>query len=267
MLPSLPEARRDRCLWVALLLAASLLLLTAKSTASITFAGPSDPNHLHSINLTKCPCAPPCATGTSTLNPDPVVHKAPPAAGSQFMTTFTADQAQYPGWTAVTGAALNGTVTINEYKAVDRMCDCAAGSGCFAGGARLVATYARDATDPNTLTFIQMWYDDYHAAAPAFTYHIDPFPNDDTEPFYYTAEERTHYGLQFVDNPCNWCTQCPKLYVNRFDIYLCSWNATTKQVTVHDGWTWGYDLNCVPEPATVILLLLGALVWHRKTHG
>ncbi len=262
------KRKRAEQLTVSLVLTVAMtvfLLLVPQRTAAISITGPLPGDHVHSVNLTKCPCGPPCVSGTSTLNPDPFPDPfapiGPPAAGSQFMNTFVADQAEYPGWTAVTGTALNGILNIDEYKAVDRVCSCAQGSGCFAGGARMVATYTPGTGDPDELTFIQMWYDDYSESPPAgtFTYHIDPFPNDDTEPFYYTAAERATHGLQFNDNPCNWCTACPETYVNRFDAYMCSWDAGTTTVTVHDGWSWGYDLKCnpIPEPATMLGVLLG----------
>lgn len=250
---------------------AVFLLLVPQRTAAISITGPLRGDHDHSVNLTQCDCGRTCVSGTSTLNPDPFPDPfapiGPPAAGSQFMNTFVADQAQYPGWTAVTGTALNGTLNIDEYKAVDRMCSCAEVSECFAGGALMEATYTPGTGDLvlGELTFIQMWYDDYSENPPhgCFTYHIDPFLNDDTEPFYYTAAERATYGLQFVDNPCDWCTACPQTRVVGFDTYMCSWDAGAMTVTVHDGWSWGYDLECeggipvIPEPATMLGVLLG----------
>jgi len=90
--------------------------------------------------------------------------------------------------------------------------------------------------------------------------HIDPFPNDDTEPFYYTAAERARFGLRFLDNPSRPCPAlCPGGTI--FDTYLTSFNAATKTATVYDGWEWGYRV--VPGPSTALLISVGAgfLAW------
>jgi hypothetical protein len=42
----------------------------------------------------------------------------------------------------------------------------------------------------------------------------------------------------------------------RFETYLASFDNTTKVATIHDGWSWGYDINvqteAVPEPLTIL---------------
>lgn len=215
-------------------------------------------NHIGSVAVTGCP-KPPCAGATVTLKPDPVTYLAPPMAGSSFMYTFIADKNEYSGWTAAPGDPLKGFLTINDYLAVD--------FGSCVGGATMDATYTRDNdNDPATLTFIQMWYDNYSSGTMGKVInHIDPYPNDDAEPFYYTATERAKWGLQFNDNPRNSCPSCPSFTWNRFDTYLCSWDATNKEVYVHDGWSWGYDLKCtrIPVPSSLILGIIGVMVVRR----
>jgi hypothetical protein len=180
---------------------------------------------------------------STSLIPDPVIHDAVPAAGGLLDNTFKADVAQYPGWTLQFGAALKGSLAITDYLAV---------VNGNRGGARMDATYTPAATDPAGLTFMQVFVDNSAT-------HIDPFPNDDTEPFYYTAAERTTHGLNFIDNPDDLCpNRCPDKVT--FDTYLVSFNAAAKVATVYDGWRWGFQIVAVPEPSVVVLLLLGSLV-------
>jgi hypothetical protein len=119
------------------------------------------------------------------------------------------------------------------------------------------ATYVPAATDPSGLTFMQLFMS--NAAVLGGT-HIDPVPNDDTEPFYYTAGERAVFGLRFVDTPFDSCPpDCNGTITTQFQTYLVSFDAANKVATVYDGWKWGYQLVCepVPEPATVTLIALG----------
>jgi len=282
---------------LTLLLTATGFLLTGTAEADLTIVGPTTYNV--SVHVTGC--AKPCMRATVVLAPFQIpfqaFHLDPPDIGSDFMNTFIADNQEYPGWTAVKGDPLSGTLTINEYLARDD-------GGCK-GGATMDAAYSPDTSnDPSKLTFIQMWSDNYSGPTLGVTeMHIDPTHNEpgepftdtngngswdvgepfsdvghdgtpntrdwgekdgkynppDTEPFYYTEEERNAYGLSFRDEPYNTClaSACPFNYWNLFDTYLCSWDATSKQVTVHDGWSWGYDLNCVPVPTSMTLAVLG----------
>lgn len=227
-------------------------LIITPLTADIMIGVPA--NHVASIALTGCAGY----TGTSTLMPDPIQHLAPPAANDLLDKTFTADIAQYPGWSLnLPGTALNGMLDIATYAATDL-------GGCT-GGASIDATYVPAAGDPSGLTFIQVFVDNTAGT------HIDPFPNDDTEPMYYTAAERAQRGLEFMDNP-----QAGPLPPNDtentvYSTYLMSFNATTHVVTVYDGFTWGYqDVttgrgggggNGLPEPSTISFCIAGLLMF------
>jgi hypothetical protein len=198
------------------------------------------------------------ATGTVGLNPVVPKYLAPPAAGSTFFTRFAADAVtQFPGWTAVSGTPLGGILTINEYDARDYAAEPDPKVSTPAGGVDMDATYTRTATDPAIadLRFIQM-----------FTYntgksHIDPFPNTDTLPWYWTEGEHAYYStpttMSFGDFPVvSGLTQVPFNSSVLFETYLATFNNTTKVATIHDGWSWGYDINvqteAVPEPLTIL---------------
>ena len=201
------------------------------------------------------------ATGDVTLNPRFFVgYLTPPPAGSTFFTRFAADAVtQFPGWTAVSGSPLGGTLTINEYDARDYAAEPDPQVSTPAGGADMDATYTRAATDPAIadLRFIQL-----------FTYntgisHIDPFPNryGDTLPWYWTENEHTAYStpntMSFGDFPVvSGLTQVPFNSSVLFETYLATFDNTTKVATIRDGWRWGYEINvqteAVPEPLTIL---------------
>jgi len=197
-------------------------------------------------------------TGEVILNPRFFVrYLTPPAAGSTFFTRFAADAVtQFPGWTAVSGSPLGGTLTINEYDARDYAAEPDPEiSRTPAAGADMDATYTRAATDPATadLRFIQL-----------FTYntgrsHIDPFPNRDGDnlPWYFTEYEHerviTPTTMTFFDYPVvSGFTEVPFYSSVIFETYLATFDNTTKVATIRDGWSWGYEVQTVPEPTTLV---------------
>ena len=231
---------------VAALATLAFGLLFTNARADFQIKGPTNGTPM-SVILSNCP---PNQIGTSTLDPSPVIHLGPADATSTLATTFAADKpTQFPNWTlAYGGGALSGILTINTYIATDRP-----DAGPCNGGAKMDATYAPGTNDPANLTFIQVFTDNYGGGT-----HVDPFPNDDTEPFYYTAAERTAHGLNFLDNPHNPCTMLNFTYTNEFFTYLVSFSGTT--ATVYDGFEWGYDVRCttVPEPSSLVNLGMAA---------
>jgi len=221
----------------------------AGSAVGLTIAGPT--NHVHSVNLTGFPAH--GILATSTLNPDPATHLNAPAANSLFLTTFAADVNQYPGWTAVTGTALGGVLTITDYKAT--------APEPRAGGARMIATYAPSQAEINNGGFVSNLRWVQMITSTLSGTHIDPHPNDDTLLFYYTEVEHASLGLTFQDLPQIGPT-LPTAdfdYSATFELYLVSSDAANKKVTVHDGMKWGYDVKVrtVPEPSTGLLVSVG----------
>jgi len=195
-----------------------------------------------------------CAGGdcwvSSALNPESVIYLDPPGSESSFATTFFNDIGGYNEWTLGFGEALNGVLTINSYEAIT--------GNCY-GGAHMDATYTPEDSDQSSLAWIQMYSDNVGDGR----VHIDPWPNDDDQPFYWTDEEHELHGLNLIDWPRDPCPgSCDLHRWVRFETYLCSWDPDPPghdlmTVTVHDGFYWGYDVTCtsVPEPATILLLL------------
>jgi hypothetical protein len=52
----------------------------------------------------------------------------------------------------------------------------------------------------------------------------------------------------------------------RFETYLATFDNTTKVATIRDGWSWGYDVQAVPEPATILgsAMALGGGAFFKK---
>ncbi|MEX0678928.1 MAG: PEP-CTERM sorting domain-containing protein [Pirellulales bacterium] len=200
---------------------------------------------------------PPGATGVVTLNPAPATYLGAPVLGSNFRNTFAADVAQYPGWTAVAGSLLNGTLTIEKYQAVSPT-----GSPTLAlpnGGARMRATYAIDAEDGYALAdfkWIQMFTDNTGPGG-ALVRHIDPFPNDDGLPWYFNVAEDGGTLATFSDIPGDHVSSIPFNRTARFETYLATFNMNTQVARIHEGFAWGYNIVAVPEPTTWVLCVIG----------
>lgn len=93
---------------------ATVFWCAPSSQANIMIGAPR--NHVGMVNLTGCGAN----RGTVTLNPDPVVHLPVPAARGLLDNTFTADLAQYPGWTLnFAPGPLGGNLAINTYSAIN----------------------------------------------------------------------------------------------------------------------------------------------------
>ncbi|MBE9091811.1 PEP-CTERM sorting domain-containing protein [Microcystis aeruginosa LEGE 11464] len=247
---------------------------------AFTIVGPTGANYRPSVDLTELvivPYAPGALVGTVKLNPtqDPKLpepwknlYLPPPDVGADIFDVFDADAAtQFAGWTAKPGNPLGGTLTINTYQAIDcgtpvtpidiSVCD---GISVPRGGAAIIATYARGAADPaiKDLRFISLFTDN-RGENGALVSHIDPFPNDDDLPWYYTEGQTTESwrptganpptAMLFQDLPSNSIRKIPFSRVVRFETYLATFDLATKDATIHDGWKWGYDIIALcPAP-------------------
>ena len=239
-----------RKLSVATAGAAAILSVLSVPVSAFTIKGPTGAAYDLSDPLGNLPAG---AIGTVTLSPAVLKYLAPPAAGANLFTRFKAEAAtQFPNWTAVSGAALGGILTINECDARDYVAEPSVFS-TPRGGADMKATYTRAATDPTiaNLRFIQLFTDNTGTNG-ALVSHIDPFPNDDPSgnklPWYYTEAEHTAYStattMTFSDSPSDPVT-IPFNRTVRFETYLATFNNTTKVATIRDGWSWGYDVKAV----------------------
>jgi hypothetical protein len=209
---------------------------------------------------------------TVALNPLlPVYLPVNPLAGSaqtRMVNTLTAD---FPGWTFIQSALpLNGTLTVDVLEAT-----------IFAphvGGLDIEARYVRAATDPalGRLHFAQL-IDTNDPLGGVGNPYIDPRPNDDTAPFYWTFdpvladEHDVHemggangfgaFDLEFLDEPKRECRDHPDLITWRGDLFLTEMIAYdiqtgTGTVYVYDGIRYGFDFMCVPEPSSVVILVV-----------
>ena len=169
---------------------------------------------------------------------------------------------------AVAGAALNGTLTINEYDARDYVAE-PSDLSTPRGGADMRATFARAAADPAiaNLRFINLFTDNTGPDG-ALVSHIDPFPNDDPAtnrlPWYYTEAEHaansTATNMTFIDGPSDAVSSIPFSRTVSLETYLATFDATTKVATIRDGWSWGYTVGAaavIPEPSPGLLFGVG----------
>lgn len=235
-----PMKTRPRILVVAV----SLLAGWATLHAAITVVQPAGGDHVpNSI----CPAI----DGGNELNPDPATYLAPPVAGDAILTELAGGDSPFVGWTFVGGAALNGTLTINQYIS--------AFVATHNSGASIKATYAPAQSDPARLRFLQM-IETTDPLNGGTSPYIDPFPNDDPTnaplPFYWTEKETKEYGNVFSDFSKR--VHPPTSFVTwRGNLYISSWDGLTPgTVTVHDGIKWGFDAGCSSSRLTNILMSL-----------
>lgn len=191
-----------------------------------------------------CPTgAPNGHTCSATLNPANADYLPEPTP-----RMMAALQAEFPNYTFTAGWILCGNLEILSYYARD---DTPCPSGRM--GAKMEMVFTPGTGDPLNLRWAQLFDSDMSGR------HIDPYPNDDDKPFYYTDEQEKTYGLRFVDHPSRPCP-CPVGHGHtEFETYLCSYNeGDPTQVIVHDGIRWGYDVDCfIPEPGSFLALVCG----------
>jgi hypothetical protein len=204
-------------------------------------------------------------SGTVTLNPASVGYLQPPAPGSKFLTTFATDaNTWFPGWTARPGAPLSGILTINEYDARDYVTEPGQGD-VPRGGGDMNATYTRANLDPkiSDLRFIQMYTENHDNIV--IRSHIDSHKKNlmlnGMLPWYGPKADYTTDSIAttmtFIDNSSLPVVSIPYNASLHFEAYLATFDNETQVATIHDGWSWGYDIKAVPEPATIIGSAMG----------
>ncbi len=262
---------------LALLAITSQVMLAGSSQAAINIIDPTGANYVAQVPLTDLvPPFPAGTVGNVKLTPATVQHLESPTVGSPFDTAFQTDSVPvnptnpgFAGWTWTPGSdqGLNGTLTINRYTARDYGVNPNPNLATPRGGADMIATYVPGGGDPalTDLRWIQL-YTDNAGPGGAERVHIDPFPNDDTLPWYYTNDEMQDLAGagnplalgKFEDHPSDFISTAPFSRTVQFETYLASFDANTLVATVYDGFAWGYTITVVPEPSSWIMGILGA---------
>lgn len=265
-----------------------VLLICSPCFGNLTVVYPDSSHHTHSSTC-------PSGDGSSHLVPDPVEN-----ADDWFILTSISQKIKdelasgdttFPGWTfnynTNTWGTANGTLFVDIYESVFY--------SNHSSGAHLQARYVKGSGDPTNLRWIQyvdpenpfdpdQLYDPSTGLpvsngpiAPADGGFIDPYTNDGTDggPFYWHGGEIGNYtsasdafgsfDLKFDDNPRVFH---PPVSSNgmAFELYLVSWNGI-KTVDFLGGIEWGFEGECVPDPASLTLSLIGlgcASWWFRR---
>jgi hypothetical protein len=63
--------------------------------------------------------------------------------------------------------------------------------------------------------------------------------------------------MNFIDSPSDLVKTIPFNRTVSFETYLSTFDNTNKVATIHDGWSWGYEVQAVPEPVTIIGSAMG----------
>jgi len=223
-------------------------------------------------------------TTTSTLAPEPAIqmddcdwlHNALDAHD------FDADH----GWAINFAADLPGTITICDYFAwvitrpqfQNPKGDLwpPKGPDCW-GGAMLALRYDIVPPDP-TIHWIQVIRTDcpgrfgkakgYDEPNTDYYQYLDIAGNPKS-PFYSGEMTGAAGSRWFIDVPgrrcCGGCDVCGGTCHFEAQVFACTGNLALKQLTIYDdGVWWGFNVSCVPEPATLSLTLLGALSALRR---
>jgi hypothetical protein len=210
-----------------------------------------------------------------------IVASTPQASGGQFVTSLspypfsglglglpdaitTLFGSDYPGFTYANAATpADGTLTISTLSAFQNG---------IQGGLNIVVSYEPDSGvhAPHIFDWLQ-----YVTITPLTTPFrgadsspfTDPPPldRDDNLPFYWTTSQRDTQGLGYVtggninDDPK--FSDAPRANDVRapvemsFYLYLADFDASSQKITVYEGLEYGFNIEPVPEPGTIGMVL------------
>ncbi|MBN2588490.1 MAG: choice-of-anchor K domain-containing protein [Sedimentisphaerales bacterium] len=163
-------------------------------------------------------------------------------SSSSFNTGLVTSE--YSSWSVNTGTSSPGTFSVSSYDA---------GFTSSSGGAQIQVTY--DNGSPVSAGQQLQWVQFISTNSPlggTSSPYIDPRPNDDTLPFYWTSAELPSYtsgnSLGFSDfskrsisqlsttDPIEW----------RANLFQVQWDGATT-ITANDGLQWGWDMKSATE--------------------
>jgi hypothetical protein len=173
-----------------------------------------------------------------------VVRVTPTSVLSSSSFNSSLVTAAFPGWTVTkAGSAPGGNIAVTQYDA---------GWSGNGGGAKLLTSYSQtNAVGAGQQLHYLQFVDTNLPLGGSSTPYIDPRPNDDTLPFYWTTSEvasrSTNKTVTFSDfsrrdkasltttDPIEWSAE----------LYQVEYDGATS-ITVRDGISWGWTM----KPAT-----------------
>ena len=258
------------------------------AVAAVIVIYPSAGNHIHQAYDPAGSGTTPAPDSKVTLAPDPIVNSAEfflMDGVSQSIKDELANasaEVDFTDWVFnYDGASLNGTFTVDRYRARYL--------SAHVGGGEIEVRYKRGVGDPTNLRWIQLVTDnrpfDPDGPGPMGVYTPPLIDGDfDAQPFYWLDTEigdqsggardwgfGTDYDLHFYD----WSrrpheTPVPPEFdpiIWRAELYLTSWDGD-KTVTFHEGINWGWNMTPVPEPSSLAVFSAGLLlvgIYRKRT--
>ena len=153
---------------------------------------------------------------------------------------------QFSGYTVNTTDSNDDQIAISTYNAGSRG---AAANGLPVVGGQIIATYQNNFLPIGTPNFVQ-FIETNQPLGGATPPYLDPVPNDDNLPFYYTEAERTRFqlgnNLSFVDFSSRTTDALfgtsPALnsIIWESDLFYVQWDGGT-EITVEGGINWGWE--------------------------
>lgn len=180
---------------------------------------------------------------------------------------------QFSGYTVNTGSSSGDKITVSTYDAGSSG---AAANGLPLVGGNIVATYQNNAVPTGTPHFVQ-FINTNQPLGGATSPYVDPAPNDDNLPFYWTETERPAFqsgsNLTFKDyskrSTDDLFGTSPSLNSISWEanLFYVQWDGGTG-ITVEDGMNWGWETKSAtkgavaasfvnPAPSTAVISGVG----------